>query len=95
MVALVRQVYTDDDWAFVGCPARLGHITRRGPITGQNWVITPLGVWIDAQDAAELVEIIEKVWCFRSESYLDLHTVLYLVPSTHQLATKPEGIHNG
>lgn len=78
-----------DDWAFVGCPSRLGHIKKVGPLTGKEWLITPGGVWIDADDAAELVEAIEKVWCFRLNGYLDMHTVLYLCPSIDQLAKRP------
>ena len=77
------------DWAFVGCPAKLGHIVKTGPITGKPWEITPRGVWIDADDAAELTDIIEDIWCFRINGYLPTHTVFYLNADMDQVAQRP------
>lgn len=77
-------------FAHVACPSRLGEIKRRGPVTGKEWLISPRGCWIDADDAAELVQIIEDVWCFRIEGWLKMHTVYYLDPTREQLALRPD-----
>lgn len=73
----------------MGCPARLGQVVKKGPVTGTVWTIPPRGTWIDADDAAELTEIIEDVWCFRVNCYLPMHTVLYLNPDFEQMRQKP------
>lgn len=79
----------DGTFSFVACPTRLGSITRTGPVTGKKWGITPSGVWIDADDAAELVEIVEDIWCFRTNGYIPTHAVFYASPTVDDLARKP------
>lgn len=78
------QVYTVNGYSFVASPARYGHITRQGPVSGITWVVTPIGVWIDEEDAEILTEIEEEVWCFRTRSFINRHMVFYAVPTRDQ-----------
>jgi len=78
-----------NEFSFVACPTRLGQIVKTGPVTGERWAITPQGVWIDADDAAELVDVIEDIWCFRANRYLPMQTVFYMTPDANQMARRP------
>lgn len=82
-------IHDYDGWSFVGCPSRLGSIKKVGPVTGSEWSIKPTGEWIDANDAAELVEIIEPVWCFRANGFIQVKTVFYLNPDIDQMTRRP------
>ena len=79
------QPYIVNDMTFVGCPSRLGSVKKVGPVTDQVWYIRPGGAWIDADDAEILTDIKEDVWCFRTESYININTVFYLNPSEDQV----------
>lgn len=48
-------------------------------------MITPFGAWIDARDADILVDIKEDVWCFRTRSFISIHTVMYLNPNADEV----------
>ena len=77
-------------YSFVGCLSRLGNVTRVGPVTGQNWPITPRGSWVEAQDAEELVNRKEPVWCFREQKYILMQAIMYLDPTADQIKNLTE-----
>lgn len=77
------------EYAFVGCPSRFGSVVKKGPITGIKWNIPCRGTWIDAEDAEILTEIVEEVWCFRSESFIKINSVLYLNPTQDDMLRRP------
>lgn len=81
-----------DGWAFVGASSRLGQITRTGPVSGAVWSIPMTGTWIYEEDAYAFFEQTERVYCTRSQSYIEIHPVLALAPSIDQYQTKPEGV---
>jgi hypothetical protein len=72
-------------WSFVGCPSRLGTITRMGPVTGIQWTIPATGTWIDKDDALALSEIIEDIFCWRTNANIPTNTVFFLNPSEDQV----------
>ncbi len=72
-------------YTFVGCPARLGRISKVGPMTGKVWEITPQGVWIDEDDAACLVENVEMVYCMKAMGEIPTYTVFGLSASYDQV----------
>lgn len=78
-----------DEWEYVGCPSRLGHIVKDGPVTGKQWEIIPTGSWIDADDAAALCETREDIWCFRTNGYINVHVVFKLNPSADDMKRRP------
>lgn len=78
------------NWAFVGCSRRLGSVTKRGPISGKNWVIPMTGTWIDWEDADVLTQMEEEVWCFRSNSYIKINPIFYLRPTADDVERRPK-----
>jgi hypothetical protein len=83
---MIHQLYHNfDGWSFVGCPTRLGTVTKQGPISGEVWGIPHTGTWILAEDAEVLCDIREDIWCFRMKDYINIQTVFYLSPDTNQV----------
>lgn len=78
--------------SFVGCPSRLGCITRAGPVTGIQYTIPATGVWIDAEDALAFSEIIEDIYCWRVNCTIPTHPVFYLNPNANQVAELKESL---
>lgn len=72
-------------YTFVGCPAMLGRVRKQGPVTGKTWEVTPMGVWIDEDDAACLTEIREMVYCMRAMCEIPTYTVFGLSASYDQV----------
>ncbi len=90
MSALTTTDFIAEDWAFVGCPSRLGSIAPTGPVSGKKWAIPSTGTWIDADDAAELAETETEFWCPRQNCFISIHPVLYLNPDADQMARRPK-----
>lgn len=79
------QPYILNGRTLVGCPTRLGTVKKKGPVTGQPVIVPVTGAWIDADDAEELVDIKEDVWCWRENRYININTIFYLNPSEDQV----------
>ena len=73
---------------YVACATRLGSIKRTGPVTNKQYIITFNGVWIDNEDAEELVGVEEDVWCFRQKGYIRIVTVFNMDPSEVEIRNK-------
>lgn len=63
---------------FVACNARWGNVTKRG------YEITPRGNWIDEDDADEIVEEVDEVYCFRLRQTISRNLVFYVTPNLAQ-----------
>ena len=61
----------------------------KGPITGEHLEIPMLGIWVNEDDAYELIEIKIPYFCHRSRRNLEIHPVFELSYSEDQFRTKP------
>ena len=73
--------------AFVVCHSRLGSVKKTGPVTGNGYDIGQYGVWINEEDAEILVEELDTIWCFKSQGFIEIHSVVYLDPTREQIAS--------
>lgn len=73
---------------YVACPTRLGTKKTAGPVTGKVYLITFRGTWIDEADAEELVGLVEEIWCFRQERYIELVTIFNMDPPEREVRLK-------
>ena len=80
------------DYIFVACESIIGSKVIKGPITGNEWLITPQGNWIadEFERTDKYLKLDIKRWCSRTRSLVD--TKIYLVePSFDQMESMPIG----